>query len=112
MGVYVVEFQNETDAPDVPIERLINAIHFVLARHEVAVGTTLTVVITDDAHVRSLNSQFRGIDSATDILSFPADPLPEEIEDEAPYLGDLVIAYPYTVHAAQENNHTLADELV
>ena len=112
MSVYVVDIQDEYGVPDFPTASVIDAIRSVLVRHEVEEGTAVTVVITDDAHVRSLNAEFRGVDAPTDILSFPADPLPEEIEGEAPYLGDLIIAYPYTLHEAAEAGHDIADELV
>jgi probable rRNA maturation factor len=68
-------------------------------------------VLTDDDHVRELNQQFRGIDSATDVLSFPADTPPVAIEGEPPYLGDLVIAYPYASTQAAADNHTVMDSL-
>jgi probable rRNA maturation factor len=52
-----------------------------------AVGT-LTLVITTDRRIRALNRIWRGLDKATDVLSFPAgdDPGP------ARHLGDLVIS--------------------
>jgi len=112
VSVYVVDIQDEYGVADFPTARVIDAIHNVLVRHEVEEGTAVTVVITDDEHVRSLNAEFRGVDAPTDILSFPADPLPEEIEGEAPYLGDLIIGYPYTLHEAAEAGHDIADELV
>jgi probable rRNA maturation factor len=112
MSVYVIDIQNEYGVEDLPTDRIIEAIRLVLDRHEVEAGTTVSVVVTDDEHVRQLNIEFRDVDAATDILSFPADPLPEEIEDEAPYLGDLIIAYPYTQHEAAEAGHDINDELV
>ncbi len=33
---------------------------------------TVTIAIVTDARVRQLNRQFRGVDAATDVLSFPA----------------------------------------
>jgi probable rRNA maturation factor len=112
VSVYVVDIQDEYGADDFPTARVIDAIRHVLTRHNVEEGTAVTVVVTDDEHVQSLNEEFRGVDAPTDILSFPADPLPEEIEAEEPYLGDLLIAYPYTLHEAQESGHDIADELV
>ena len=112
MSDYVVELQNEVRARDFPAERVTEAITYILSRHDVAPGTTLTLVITNDQQVRELNAQFRDVDAVTDILSFPADPLPGEIQGEAPYLGDLIVAYPYTAHQAEESGHRLDDELV
>ncbi|MCC6564927.1 MAG: rRNA maturation RNase YbeY, partial [Chloroflexi bacterium] len=53
-------------------------------------------------------------DSVTDVLTFPAYPLPDDIVqemDEPPYLGDLVIAYPYTCAQAERLGHSPADSL-
>jgi len=35
---------------------------------------TLSVALVSDARVRSLNRRYRGVDRATDVLSFPAPP--------------------------------------
>lgn len=74
---------------------------------------SLTIVITDNASVQALNQQHRGVDAPTDVLSFPADPLPPELQavDEMPYCGDLIIAYPYAKAQAEKLNHALADSL-
>ncbi len=71
----------------------------------------LTIVITDNEEVTALNRQFRGIDSPTDVLSFPADKPPIDVGDEAEYLGDLVIAYPYAAAQAARENHDLMQSL-
>lgn len=109
---YQIEIRDEYGAENFPLARVTKAILTVLTQHNIEPGHALTLVVTDDEHVRDLNRQFRKVDAATDILSFPADPLPEEVEDEPPYLGDLIIAYPYTVHQAEETGYALDDELV
>ena len=59
-------------------------------------GNSLTIRIVEQAESRRLNSGYRGIDAATNVLSFTAD-LPEEVtvalrdEGGALPLGDLVI---------------------
>ncbi len=56
-----------------------------------AQATELSLVFSDDAGIRELNSGWRGKDKPTNVLSFPAfpvrpgDPLP-------PMLGDIVLA--------------------
>jgi len=55
----------------------------------------LAVMLTDDAGIRTLNSNWRGIDKPTNVLSFPALPPTGPVgPDDAPrMLGDIAIAY-------------------
>ena len=54
----------------------------------------VSVLLADDAGVRELNRNHRGIDESTDVLSFPAAEMPH-----AP-LGDVVISVPYAERQA------------
>lgn len=106
--MFEIDVQNEESHP-VNEERLIAAVREVMQRHDVEDGTAVTIVITSNEEVAALNRDFRGVDSPTDILSFPADipPMP----GEPPYLGDLIIAYPYASAQAARLNHALMDSL-
>jgi probable rRNA maturation factor len=56
----------------------------------------LAVMLTDDAGIRTLNSNWRGIDKPTNVLSFPALRPPTGVsgaDDIPPMLGDNAIAY-------------------
>src|SRR3977135_1427278 len=55
----------------------------------------LAVMLTDDAGIRTLNSNWRGIDKPTNVLSFPAlQPTAPSRPGDAPrMLGDIAIAY-------------------
>ncbi len=113
--MYSVDFQIELESVNIPIERMRAAIEHILDQHEIDSESMLSVVIARDEQVQALNQQFRGVDAPTDVLSFPADVLPmsPNAEDiEPPYLGDLIIAYPYTVQQAEEAGHPVEDELV
>ena len=58
-------------------------------------GAEVAVMLTDDATIRTLNKDYRGIDKPTNVLSFPA-PEMDGVDDEdaAPRaLGDIAIAY-------------------
>lgn len=58
----------------------------------------VAVMLTDDAGIRTLNSNWRGIDKPTNVLSFPA-LQPERVreDDDVPrMLGDIAIAYETT----------------
>ncbi|MEL6526423.1 MAG: rRNA maturation RNase YbeY [Chloroflexota bacterium] len=108
-----IEIQNDSHYPDIDHAQLQKAILTVLQQQEEASDSGVTVVFTDDARVRELNKQHRGTDAPTDVLSFPADPLPPEImgEDDIAYLGDLIIAFPYTQAQAKRLGHDINDTL-
>lgn len=78
----------------------------------------LTLVITDDEEVQTLNREYRGVDAPTDVLSFAAQEgedtisVPPELAAEmARYLGDVLIAYPYTTRQAARYGVPLMAEL-
>ena len=73
-------------------------------RKEVAKGQPFDCLITGDAELRRLNRQFRGLDYATDVLSFPAAP-------PAPHLGDLAISLGRARAQAREFGHDLEHEV-
>ena len=53
-------------------------------------GREASVVLADDALLRSLNRRYRGCDAATNVLSFPFQPGPGA--EQGGYLGDVVLA--------------------
>jgi probable rRNA maturation factor len=64
----------------------------------------LAVMLTDDAGIRTLNLNWRGIDKPTNVLSFPAlQPTgPAGPEDAPRMLGDIAIAYQTTRSEADD----------
>lgn len=108
---FTIDVQNDAEYP-LEVERLQAASIAVLQRHDVDPDSTLSVVVTDNDAVQALNVQHRGVDAPTDVLSFPADELPEDIDsDEPPYLGDLIIAFPYAQSQAEREGHAMNDSL-
>ena len=74
----------------------------------------LTIIVTDDGTLRELNRQYRGIDAATDVLSFTNNPDPDfpEVDPEiSNHLGDIVIAYPLASAQAAARGHRTSDEI-
>ena len=62
------------------------------------------LILTCNDEIREINSEFRHIDSATDVLSFPNEPMPF-----AP-LGSVVISDDYVKKVAKELGHSEEDE--
>jgi probable rRNA maturation factor len=71
----------------------------------------LDVLLTGDAEIRVLNMQWRGIDKATNILSFPSPgmPLPK---GEVAHLGNLVLAWDTIEREAAAAQKPLIDHVV
>jgi probable rRNA maturation factor len=74
----------------------------------------VTVVLTDDETITGLSRQYRHEEGPTDVLSFSAvEPAAGFVTapGAALYLGDIVIAVPYTRQQAATLGRTLRDEL-
>ena len=67
--------------------------------------SSATIAFVSDKKIRELNRQFRGIDKATDVLSFPADG-PDESN-----LGDIAISTETAATQAKENGLSFDDEI-
>jgi len=72
---------------------------------------TVTIVLTGDAAMRRLNREWRGVDRATDVLSFPSDASEPRVPGQPRHLGDLVIATGVARRQAAEARHSYATEL-
>lgn len=93
-------WQTEPDAEAV-IHRAINAAAEFTGED---VGEAeLAVMLTDDSGIRTLNSNWRGIDKPTNVLSFPAlQPTGDAPSDMPRMLGDIAIAYETTRKEADD----------
>ena len=71
-------------------------------------GARLTVVYCGEARIRALNRDYRGIDTPTDVLSFPDG---EREEDGSIYLGEIFIAPSVALANAREYGAPFAREM-
>lgn len=75
----------------------------------------VSVTYTDDEGIKKLNSEFRGIDKATDVLSFPltdfegGDEPP--VDEQSVGLGDIVISLERAAAQAAEFGHSFEREV-
>ena len=78
----------------------------------------ITITLTNLENIRKINKQYRNIDKATDVLSFPMfkkDELEEKIRKKdfefEDVLGDIVISIEKVAMQAKEYNHSFEREL-
>jgi probable rRNA maturation factor len=72
----------------------------------------VSILLTADADIRQLNQQFRSIDQATDVLSFPQNaeedpPIPGEL-----ILGDIAVSLDTAQVQAKEHGLTFEEEII
>lgn len=96
-----------------------------LAVEGLSLPVQATLLVTDDQGIRALNERMRGIDRATDVLSFPAArfkggtagqnpaPLRRERDPETglSHLGDIAVSMPRAREQADAFGHSLAREV-
>jgi len=78
------------------------------ARTAVRLRGQVSVLLTTDAEIRRLNRRYRGMNKATDVLSFPAAESPAGAEAVA---GDLAISVPTARRQAAEQGHSISIEI-
>ncbi len=104
---------NEIYAAEVDANDLGRAIAATLLIEDRSEGE-VTLLVTDDEAVAAYNQQYRDVEGPTDVLSFAAqEPAPGFVTapEMAAYLGDIVIALPFTRRQAAALNRPLIDEL-
>ena len=98
------------------------AVRAALDAEDVSEPCTVDVTLTDDEHIRAINKQFRKVDAATDVLSFPLCELtpgrfdPEacgwDPDSETIPLGDIVLSLERCAAQGEEFGHGFAHELM
>jgi probable rRNA maturation factor len=78
---------------------------------EVARGRQFCCLITGDAELRRLNSEFRNQDYATDVLSFPGETQAGAQGAPTVLLGQIAISFDRAKQQASALGHNAAEEL-
>ena len=81
----------------------------------IATAYELSLRLSDDRQIQTLNAQYRHQNQPTDVLAFAALevelPQPSELQDEPLYLGDIIISTDTAARQAQQQGHSLTTEL-
>ena len=104
----MIEIQQEmNEVSEINREMLIFAIEQALAFNDKK-DVDLSLRLTTDDEIHQLNLAFRGMDQATDVLSFNQDLI--DPESGRLYLGDIVISLEKAAKQALEHDHSLDEE--
>lgn len=93
-----------------------------LDAEDVDVPCIVSVMLTDDEGIHAVNREFRGVDSATDVLSFPMNELTpgafdaamceRDMDTGAVLLGDMMISVPRCQAQGEEFGHGYEREIM
>lgn len=119
MLVLIDDRQTELEVDDSLQELIEKAAAAVLAYEECEEDFEISVSLVEDEEMQGLNMQYRGIDSTTDVLSFPimdfddGEPIGgvEDFIDEELVLGDIIISTKRAGEQAVEYGHSIEREL-
>jgi probable rRNA maturation factor len=102
--MYQIDIETNTSSQKLPPVAVLESWISAALKSQELDEAEVSVYIVDEAESQELNSQYRGKDKPTNVLSFPAD-IPEEVG--IPLLGDLVVCAPVVEREAQEQGKTL-----
>jgi probable rRNA maturation factor len=75
-----------------------------LAQRAIGLQGEVNILLTGNNELRRLNSRFRGLRCATDVLSFPA-------LNQNGFVGDLAISVDFATRNARKSGHPTAEEI-
>ena len=98
------------------------AVKMALDAEGIDVPCIISVMLTDDEGIQTVNRDFRGVDRATDVLSFPLNELsPGEFDEDmcerdmdsgAVMLGDMMISIPRCEEQGEKFGHGYKREIM
>lgn len=98
------------------------AVNMALDAEGVDVPCVVSVMLTDDEGIHSVNREFRNVDRPTDVLSFPmneltpgafdADACERDMDTGAVLLGDMMLSVPRCAAQGEELGHGYERELM
>ena len=124
LTMYTENEQSRESVNELLLAQVRSAISATLDFEGIDQACEVSVTFTDNEQIRRLNAQYRGIDSATDVLSFPLEDFEDEdydCEDSDPdgeeeceiplMLGDIVLSLERAREQADTYGHSFEREV-
>jgi probable rRNA maturation factor len=99
----------ENLSPDISEQSAEGAAAEALRHQSAPEDAELTIVLTDDAQLHTLNRDYLNVDAPTDVLSFPSDQTDPETGSR--YLGDILISVERAAAQAAGAEHAVEAEV-
>ncbi len=112
----LVEIDYENIEPNDEYEKLLNEVTKTCFETEKLDKTDLylSITLSDEEYIHKINNEFRQVDRATDVLSFPMfqkEEIPLQKTGIPDVLGDIIICIPIVKNQAEEYGHSFEREL-
>ena len=124
--IYFDNRQNKINVNDEFVKQIEEVIDFALKEEEVNIPYEISLLFVDNDEIRDINRDNRGIDKATDVLSFPMLEYEDNkvfkdiylnfqfnevyLDGEDLVLGDIVLSLEKALEQSVEYNHSFARE--
>ena len=118
MVEFITEYDGAEELSEAQLDELRRVWEKVMENEDCDFDAEISLTFTDNEGIRAINAEYRGIDRATDVLSFPMLDFSDdeadaefETDGEMVMLGDIVISAERAAEQAAELNHSLRREL-
>ena len=118
MVEFITEYDGAEELTEAQLDELRRVCEKVMENEDCDFDAEISLTFTDNEGIRAINDEYRGIDRATDVLSFPMLDFSDdeadaefETDGEMVMLGDIVISAERAAEQAAELNHSLRREL-
>lgn len=108
MEVYIDNRQNSIEINESIQDLFEKVIKESLLVEGKSLSYEVSVSLVNNEEIKELNRQYRGIDSETDVLSFP---LEDRFSVDLPLLGDIIISIDKAMEQSKEFGHSIEREL-
>lgn len=125
--IYVDNRQDKVNINNKEIEELKKIIVFALEEEDVLISTEVSLLFVDNQEIRKINSETRGLDKETDVLSFPMLDYPKDkvykdsykdfnfdatyLDGDDLVLGDIVLSLEKALEQSKDYEHSLEREI-
>ena len=118
MVEFIIENETQEIVSDSTIDELNELCSVIMRNEDCNFDAQISLTFTDNEGIRCINRDYRGIDKATDVLSFPMLEFDDdevdaefEMENGLVLLGDIVISIERAKEQAQEFGHSIRREV-
>lgn len=111
MELYVENEQEKLQVEKRTIDALHKAMNIASNLHSLE-DSTVNIILVDNAKIREINREYRGVDRETDVISFALNDFEVAFPWEREELGDIYISVEKALEQSREYGHSFDRELV